>query len=53
MFLIVIVGRYLPEPLVTERPLRVDEPPEAGAGDAVIGPPLQPVDGQQPGERED
>ena len=38
---------YLPPALVAQGPLRVDEPPEAGSGDAVIGPPLQPVDGRR------
>ena len=40
----------LPEPLIAQRPLGVDQPPEAGSGDAIIGPPLQPVDRLGPGD---
>ena len=41
------IPHHLPPALVAQGPLRVDEPPEAGSGDAVIGPPLQPVDGRR------
>ena len=47
----IVLISYLPPALVAQGPLRVDEPPEAGSGDAVIGPPLQPVDRPGPGDK--
>ena len=44
------MNELLPEPLIAQGPLRIDQPPEAGSGDAVIGPPFQPVD--RPGPRD-
>ena len=47
------MDELLPEPLIAQRPLWVNQPPEAGSGDAVIGPPLQPVDRPGPGDIKD
>ena len=47
------MDELLPEPLIAQGPLRIDQPPEAGSGDAVIGPPLQPVDRPGPGDIKD
>ena len=34
---------FIPKTLIAKRPLRVDETPEAWSRDAIIRPPLQPV----------